>query len=55
MSRIQTKVFDRNIGIEGAEFPQGNEQTDTVMPPGTQKTDVKRQIRTNWQICQLFF
>ena len=23
MSRVQTKVFDRNIGIEGAEFPQG--------------------------------
>ena len=47
MSRVQTKVFDRNIGIEGAEFPQGNEQADAVMPPGPQKTDVKRQIRVN--------
>ena len=49
IGRIQTEVTDRDIRVDGLKFPEGNDSADTVVPSGSQKADMKREV--NADVC----
>lgn len=44
---VQTKITERDIRIDGLKFPEGNDSADTIVPPGTQETDMEREVNPN--------
>ena len=50
MGRVQADVPDRDIRVNGPEFPEGDDGADAVVPPGIQETDMQGQVNTVFRI-----
>lgn len=50
MCGVQADVSERDIRIDGFKFPEGNDGTDTVVPPGIQETDMEWEVKANLRI-----
>lgn len=50
MCRVQTDIPDRDVRIDGCEFPKGNNRADAVMPPGVKEADMERQVNADMGI-----
>ena len=44
MGGVQADVPDRDIRVDGPEFPEGDDGADAVVPSGIQETDMERQV-----------
>lgn len=47
MCRIKAEVTDRDIRVNGCKLPQRDDGADTVMPHGTQETDMQGEVNAN--------
>ena len=47
MGRVQADIPDRDVRIDGPEFPQGNNGADAVMHPGVREADMERQVNAD--------
>ena len=50
IGRIQAEVTDRDIGVDGHKFAQGDNGGDTVVPPGIYETDMEREVNAKVRI-----
>ena len=50
IGRIQAEVTDRDIGVDGLKFAQGDNGCDTVVPPGINETDMQRKVNTKVRV-----
>ena len=44
IGRIKAEVTDRDIGVDGLKFVQGDNSGDTVVSPGINETDMQRKV-----------
>ena len=44
MGGVQADIPDRDIRVNGPEFPEGDDGADAVVPSGIQETDMERQV-----------
>lgn len=47
MGGVQADIPDRDIRVNGLKFPEGDNGTDAVVPPGVQETDMQWQVNAD--------